>query len=78
MQRFLGIINNSHYYETLLIGISGLFTIHLIDISASSLASVGIPSEFFNLVDLMLRTAVASVTIYQLLKKKSVNKDVNK
>ena len=78
MQRFIEFINNSYYYETLLIGISGLFSIHLIDISATSVAAGSIPSGLFNLVDLMLRTAVASVTIYQLLKRKSVNNDVNK
>ena len=78
MQRFIEFINNSHYYETLLIGISGLFTIHVIDITATQLATGSTPTLMFSLVDLLLRAAVASVTIYQLLKKKSVNNDVNK
>lgn len=78
MQRFLEIINNSHYYETLLIGISGLFTIHVIDITATQLTASTTATVLFSLVDLLLRAAVASVTIYQLLKRKSVNNEVNK
>lgn len=78
MQRLIEFISNSHYYETLIVGISGLMAIHIIDITATSVAAGGIPSLIFNLVDLLLRASVASVTIYTLLKKKSVNNDVNK
>jgi len=78
MQRFIEFINNSHYYETLLIGISGLFTIHVIDITATQLTTSTTPTVLFSLVDLLLRAAVASVTIYKLLEKKKVNKNVNK
>ncbi len=75
MQRFIDLFSNSHFYETLLIGISGLTTIHLIDITASQLASSGTNGLLFSLIDIALRAAVATVTIYTLLKKsKRVNK----
>lgn len=79
MQRFLELLNNStHYYETLLIGISGLFTLHIIDITATQLSASTTPTAMFSLIDLLLRASVASVTIYTLLKKKNDDKGVNK
>ncbi len=75
MQRFIDLFSNSHFYETLLIGISGLTTIHLIEVSATQLALSGTQGLLFSAIDLALRAAVATVTIYTLLRKrKNVDK----